>query len=118
MEILTPKEAASLLKISEYTLLDYARKGKIPARKIANQWRFSKEELVDWFHLPTLDALLKEAEEEYGEGKTVRFWSKEQERMWVVCGLYVVGPLLRHLALMLLKRRRNYNNWMAKEVCK
>jgi PTS system nitrogen regulatory IIA component len=78
VEILTPKEAASLLKISEYTLLDYARKGKIPGRKIANRWRFSKEDLMDWFYAPVLDALLKEAEDEYREGKTVRLWPEEQ----------------------------------------
>lgn len=67
MEILTPKEAVASL-----------RKEKIPARKIANRWRFSKEDLQDWFHAPALDALLKEAEEEYREGKTVRLWPKEQ----------------------------------------
>jgi excisionase family DNA binding protein len=45
-------ELSSLLKISEYTLLDYARKGKIPAKKIANRWRSPKEDLLDWFHAP------------------------------------------------------------------
>jgi excisionase family DNA binding protein len=78
MEILTPKEASLLLKISEYTLLDYARKGKIPARKVANRWRFSKDELMEWFSAPTLDYLLKEAEQEYKEGKTKRLWPREQ----------------------------------------
>ena len=78
MEILTPKEASELLKVSEYTILDYARKGKIPARKIANRWRFSKDELIDWFGTPALDILLREAEQEYREGKTVRLWPSEQ----------------------------------------
>lgn len=79
MEILTPKEASELLKISEYTVLDYARKGKIPARKVANRWRFSKDELIDWFGTPTLDILLREAEQEYREGKTVRLLAKDEQ---------------------------------------
>lgn len=77
MEILTPKEASKLLKISEYTVLNYARKGKIPAKKIANRWRFSKDELINWFGTPVLDILLREAEQEYQEGETTRFLPSE-----------------------------------------
>ena len=77
MEILTAKEAAKMLKISEYTLRKYAKKGKIPAHKIGNQWRFSKEELLDWFHAADLDLLAEEAEKEYRNRQTVRLWPKE-----------------------------------------
>jgi len=77
VEILTPKEASELLKISEYTVLDYARKGKIPAKKIANRWRFSKDELINWFRTSVLDILVREAEQEYREGKTTRLWPSE-----------------------------------------
>jgi len=77
LEILTAKEAAKMLKISEYTLRRYAKKGRIPAHKIGNQWRFSKEELLDWFHAADLDLLAEEAEKEYRSGQTVRLWPKE-----------------------------------------
>jgi len=77
VEILTPKEASELLKISEYTVLDYARKGKIPAKKIANRWRFSKDELINWFGTSVLDILVREAEQEHREGKTTRLWPSE-----------------------------------------
>jgi hypothetical protein len=33
---------------------------------------------MEWFSAPTLDYLLKEAEQEYKEGKTKRLWPKEQ----------------------------------------
>ncbi|MGI9862879.1 helix-turn-helix domain-containing protein [Moorella naiadis] len=77
MEILTAKEAAKMLKISEYTpLRKYAKKGKIPAHKIGNQWCFSKEELLDWFHAANLDVLAEEAEKEYRSEQTIRLWSE------------------------------------------
>lgn len=78
MEILTAKEAAELLRISEYTLRKYAKKGRIPAHKIGNQWRFSREELLDWFHAADLQALAEEAEAEYRSGLAVRLWPREQ----------------------------------------
>lgn len=78
VEILTAKEAATLLKISEYTLRQYAKKGKVPARKIGNQWRFSKDELIEWFYATDLHALAEEAEQEYRSGQTVRLWPREQ----------------------------------------
>ncbi len=49
-EILTPKETAELLQLSEYTVKEYARQGKIPARKIGGVWRFSHQALLDWFN--------------------------------------------------------------------
>ncbi|MDI6814291.1 MAG: helix-turn-helix domain-containing protein [Desulfitobacteriaceae bacterium] len=78
VEILTAKEAAALLRISEYTLRQYAKKGKVPARKIGNQWRFSKDELIEWFYAANLDALAEEAEQEYRSGQAVRLWPREQ----------------------------------------
>jgi excisionase family DNA binding protein len=35
----TIKEAAKLLQLGERTILDHARRGKIPARKIGHEWR-------------------------------------------------------------------------------
>lgn len=46
---LTSKEVAELLNISDYTIKRFAREGRIPARKIGRQWRFSRQEIDDWF---------------------------------------------------------------------
>ncbi|WP_022669918.1 helix-turn-helix domain-containing protein [Hippea alviniae] len=47
-EIMTLEETAKYLKIGKSTLYKMAREGKIPAVKIANQWRFRKEEIDKW----------------------------------------------------------------------
>ena len=47
-EIMTLEETAKYLKIGKSTLYKMARKGKIPAVKIANQWRFRKEDIDRW----------------------------------------------------------------------
>lgn len=46
---LTSKEVAELLNISDYTIKRFAREKRIPARKIGRQWRFSKQEIEEWF---------------------------------------------------------------------
>jgi excisionase family DNA binding protein len=47
-EIMTLEETAKYLKIGKSTLYKMAREGKIPAVKIANQWRFIKEDIDKW----------------------------------------------------------------------
>lgn len=47
-EIMTLQETPKYLKIGKYTLCKKARGGKIPAVKIANQWRFRKEDVGKW----------------------------------------------------------------------
>ncbi len=47
-EIMTLEETAKYLKIGNSTLYKMAREGKIPAVKIANQWRFRKEDIDKW----------------------------------------------------------------------
>jgi len=49
-EIMTLEETAKYLKIGKSTLYKMAREGKIPAVKIANQWRFRKEDIDKWLH--------------------------------------------------------------------
>lgn len=58
-------------------LRKYAKQGRIPAHKIGNQWRFSREELLEWFHASDLEALAEEAEAEYRSGQAVRLWPTE-----------------------------------------
>lgn len=47
-ELLTIEELARYLKISKHTLYKMLEKGKIPALKIANQWRFKKSDISKW----------------------------------------------------------------------
>jgi excisionase family DNA binding protein len=47
-KLLTPEEAAELLRLSVYTLQEYARKGVIPAIKVGKVWRFREPELNTW----------------------------------------------------------------------
>lgn len=45
-EVLTPDEAALLLKVSKKTLLRHAREGEVPGTKLGRVWRFRRSELL------------------------------------------------------------------------
>ncbi len=47
-EVLTTEEAAAFLRLTPFTLRDYARRGILPARKMGKVWRFYKPDLVAW----------------------------------------------------------------------
>lgn len=47
-EVLTPNEAALLLRVDRATLLDLAQTGQVPARQVGGQWRFSRAALLGW----------------------------------------------------------------------
>jgi excisionase family DNA binding protein len=47
-DIMTTEEAAEFLKLTSFTVRDYARRGTIPARKVGKGWRFYKPDLVTW----------------------------------------------------------------------
>lgn len=47
-DVLKSDEVAELLEISPLTVRDWAKKGKIPARKIGKEWRFSKAAILKW----------------------------------------------------------------------
>ena len=53
--IYTAKELAAYLKVSERTVLDLARSGKIPHHKVGKQWRFDPSEV--WESLKPSDTL-------------------------------------------------------------
>jgi len=59
-KLMTPEEAAELLRVSVYTLQEYARNGVLPAIKVGRVWRFSERELNAWLEEqhsgPTYDA--------------------------------------------------------------
>ena len=48
---LTLKELARYLKISKSTIYKMVDQGKIPALKIANQWRFKKGDINSWLEI-------------------------------------------------------------------
>jgi len=44
-KVLTVKEVAKYLKLSERSIYKLAREGKIPGTKIGNKWRFDKRKV-------------------------------------------------------------------------
>ncbi|HEV8718012.1 MAG TPA: helix-turn-helix domain-containing protein [Candidatus Binatia bacterium] len=58
-KILTVQQAAEQLQVSERTVYEWLRNGKIPGRKIGKVWRLSEDAIVDF--------LRGEAPENYGE---------------------------------------------------
>lgn len=46
-DVLTVKEAAHYLRVSEMTVLRLAAQGTIPGVKIGRQWRFEKEVILN-----------------------------------------------------------------------
>lgn len=46
--ILTLEETADLLRLDSAVLLVAAEAGQVPTRQIGEQWRFSRDALLDW----------------------------------------------------------------------
>ena len=44
-QLLTTKELAKYLKLTEVTVYKYVKEGKIPARRIGSRWRFDKNQI-------------------------------------------------------------------------
>ena len=53
-KLLTTKELAEYLKLTEVTIYKYANEGKIPGIKVGSRWRFDKDQI---------DELLRREEE-------------------------------------------------------
>lgn len=47
-DILTIREVADYLKVTERTLYRLVQNGKLPAFKVGNSWRFRREDLERW----------------------------------------------------------------------
>lgn len=47
-DILTIREVADYLKVTERTLYRLVQDGKVPAFKVGNSWRFRREDLERW----------------------------------------------------------------------
>lgn len=53
-EVLTVKEVSELLKIHESTIYKMAKEGRIPAFRLASEWRFLKDQIVHWIAEQTI----------------------------------------------------------------
>ncbi|MBW2702429.1 MAG: helix-turn-helix domain-containing protein [Deltaproteobacteria bacterium] len=47
-DILTIRDVAEYLKVTEKTVYGLSQKGKIPGFKVGGQWRFRREDLDAW----------------------------------------------------------------------
>ena len=52
-EVLTLEEAAAFLRLSESTLKQQAEAGVLPGKYLEDQWRFSKQGIVQWLNSPS-----------------------------------------------------------------
>lgn len=52
--VLTVKEAATYLRLSEMTILRLAHQGLIPGAKIGRQWRFEREVILGLIKHPEI----------------------------------------------------------------
>jgi excisionase family DNA binding protein len=48
LEILTPAQLAGLLQVEEELVVELAEKGELPARKVGEEWRFSRTAILAW----------------------------------------------------------------------
>jgi excisionase family DNA binding protein len=47
-DVLTPAQAAALLQVDEDAVLALAEEGRLPGRRIGDEWRFARAALVAW----------------------------------------------------------------------
>ena len=46
--MLTPAQLAELLQVDEETVVKLAERGELPARKLGEEWRFSRSAILAW----------------------------------------------------------------------
>ncbi|MCX9147725.1 helix-turn-helix domain-containing protein [Erythrobacter sp. WG] len=49
-EILTVREVAKFLKVTERTIYRLATEGQIPSFKVGGSWRFQRSDLIQWMN--------------------------------------------------------------------
>ena len=47
-DVLTPDQAATLLQVDEDAVLALAEEGRLPGRRIGDEWRFARAAVVAW----------------------------------------------------------------------
>src|SRR3546814_16106142 len=81
-EILTLKQVAEFLKVTDRTIYRLAAAKKIPAFKVGGTWRFSKTEITEWIQQqpqgrqadktsPQEDLMTPTDRKRFGEGTSV-----------------------------------------------
>jgi hypothetical protein len=51
-EVMNAGQAGQFLQVDEAVVVEMAEAGKLPGRKLATEWRFSRAALVDWLSSP------------------------------------------------------------------
>jgi excisionase family DNA binding protein len=51
-DVLTPVQAAALLQVDEDAVLALAEEGRLPGRRIGDEWRFARAAVVAWLSGP------------------------------------------------------------------
>jgi excisionase family DNA binding protein len=47
-EVLNTSELAAWLQVEEQAVTELAEQGELPGRKLAGEWRFAREAILDW----------------------------------------------------------------------
>jgi excisionase family DNA binding protein len=47
-DVLTTADLATWLQVDEQAVADLAEQGELPGRKLAGEWRFAREAVLDW----------------------------------------------------------------------
>ena len=68
-EILTIREVADYLKVTERTIYRLAGVKKIPAFKVGGTWRFSRTEIDTWIKQQSMEGLDSAAQGQSHEGE-------------------------------------------------
>src|SRR4029450_2933408 len=48
LQLLTPAQLAGRRQVDEETVVELAEQGELPARKVGEEWRFSREAILAW----------------------------------------------------------------------
>jgi excisionase family DNA binding protein len=51
-EVLTAAQTAELLQVDEGLVLELAEAGKLPGRKLGDDWRFARSAIIAWLSKP------------------------------------------------------------------
>lgn len=55
-ELMTLREVAAYLRVTEKTVYRLLKRGRIPATRVGRQWRFEKDSVDEWLHQSSVGA--------------------------------------------------------------
>jgi excisionase family DNA binding protein len=68
-DVLTIREVAEYLKVTEKTVYSLAQRRRIPAFKVGGQWRFRREDMESWIDVQTEDTVGATSSESAAEAR-------------------------------------------------